>query len=153
MHHRGSVMSTADEIAEELYFDVFDYVAERVEYFQPGADTRLLLPEFVTGFIVASIIKPLFEGASKRIGEKLGDKATDAALAALQKHANKPDDGKAVIDEIAANLPTILAEADRLSRIEPHIVADLTAKGLSRTKAELIARDVILLMQRRLSHE
>lgn len=145
-------MSDTRALSEAIYFDVYDHVAERAEYLQPDDHTRLLLPEAIIAFAVASILKPLVEGFAK----KLGEKGAEAAVAALKPAPDPappdaPPTPEALIDEIAAALPAMIAEADRLAGKRERIAAALVGQGLTPARAALIADSVIALVRRRLA--
>ncbi|MBY0333472.1 MAG: hypothetical protein K2X49_22670 [Acetobacteraceae bacterium] len=141
-------MSDARALSEAIYFDVYDHVAERAEYLQPDDHVRLLLPEAIIAFAVASILKPLVEGFAK----KLGEKGAEAAVAALKPAPDPaPPTPEALIDEIAAALPAMIAEADRLAGKRDRIVAALVGQGLTPARAALIADAVITLVRQRLA--
>ena len=147
-------MGGSSNTSEELYFDVYDAVAEYSEYLQPSDKIRFLLPEIIVAAAVAAVFKGLLDGFLQRFGARLADASVTLVTRIVEERAAIwAESPEAIVNDIECALPELTALVHDLGEIRQVLIRKLTNLGLTNARAELLAAEIIILLQQRLLNE
>jgi len=150
--NRALQMRGSGSISEELYFDVYGFVAESAEYLQPSDKIRLLLPEIIVATAVATIFKGLLDGFLQRFGENLADATQRLIKRMIDDRTNSwIESPQGLVSDIDLVLPELTTWACELGEVRVAVVRELINLGFSDLKAEVLATEIIELIQQRLA--
>ena len=68
---RDDMTDPSADTAENVYLAVYDVVAENGDYFQPGGNTKLLLPEAIIVSVVTTVLTSFLQGLFQKAGESV----------------------------------------------------------------------------------
>lgn len=130
--------------AEELYLEIYSFVAERADYMQPSRSFDLLIPDTAIAILVSTIVTALLNGFFGELGKKMTsiarrERVNDGELVEIEQPK--------LISLLDENLPTMRSDEPRLLEAVGKIESELRALGLARDVSHEVALGIIQLVR------
>lgn len=132
-------------IAEDIYLELYGYLADKAEYLQPGGDKQLLLPEAMAAAFVASLLAPFLKGFFETLGKEAATKIVERIRGETR---NAKPDTDALVGSLGENLVTIRGAMEKLPKAQEVIYYELKEMGLSDGNSELLARRSVQIIRK-----
>jgi len=147
-------MSPHSSAGEALFFDIYEYVCQKADYLQPE-DRRWDLPEIVVTSLTTTIILAFLNGFFGKLGQDLFDKVKEIAVGtvgAVGKGKLKTCNSADLIEYLNRVFPDIKEQRARIDEVEALIRGEIVGLGVSERAAEAIAKDIIHIIWRHVTH-